>query len=115
MREPDQGGHRASRSFGISADDRVGHGSVLIHRAGGATRCVYGEFTEIVSPWRRAGVARFIAAAEVACEEFFNPVVPEVLAHHLRRLGSANQAGDRGTLPTVSNRRNARRPPVREG
>jgi UDPglucose--hexose-1-phosphate uridylyltransferase len=39
---------------------------------------------EIVSPWRSAGVPRFIAAAEVACEEYFNPVIPEVLAEQLR-------------------------------
>jgi UDPglucose--hexose-1-phosphate uridylyltransferase len=43
---------------------------------------------EIVSPWRRAGVSRFIAAAEVACNEFFNPVIPEDLAERLRNLGS---------------------------
>jgi UDPglucose--hexose-1-phosphate uridylyltransferase len=42
---------------------------------------------EIVSPWRRAGTARFIAAAEVACGEFFNPVIPEVVAEQLRDLG----------------------------
>lgn len=42
---------------------------------------------EIVSPWRSAGTARFIAAAEVACEEYFNPVIPEVLAEQLRDLG----------------------------
>lgn len=41
---------------------------------------------EIVSPWRSAGVSRFIAAAEVACEEFFNPVIPERLAADLRVL-----------------------------
>lgn len=41
---------------------------------------------EIVSPWRRAGVSRFIAAAEVACNEFFNPVIPEDLAGRLREL-----------------------------
>lgn len=41
---------------------------------------------EIVSPWRSAGVPRFIAAAEVACDEYFNPVVPEVLAEQLRAL-----------------------------
>ena len=41
---------------------------------------------EIVSPWRRAGTARFIAAAEVACDEYFNPVIPEVLAAQLRTL-----------------------------
>jgi UDPglucose--hexose-1-phosphate uridylyltransferase len=41
---------------------------------------------EIVSPWRSAGTARFIAAAEVACGEYFNPVIPEVLAEQLRAL-----------------------------
>ena len=39
---------------------------------------------EIVSPWRAAGVQRFIAAAEVASEEYFNPVVPEDIAASLR-------------------------------
>lgn len=42
---------------------------------------------EIVSSWRGAGVPRFIAAAEVACGEYFNPVIPEVLAEELRGLG----------------------------
>lgn len=42
---------------------------------------------EIVSPWRSAGVQRFIAAAEVASEEYFNPVIPEDLAERLRALG----------------------------
>jgi UDPglucose--hexose-1-phosphate uridylyltransferase len=42
---------------------------------------------EIVSPWRSAGVQRFIAAAEVAGEEYFNPVIPEDLAARLRDLG----------------------------
>jgi UDPglucose--hexose-1-phosphate uridylyltransferase len=41
---------------------------------------------EIVSPWRRAGVPRFIAAAEVAAQEYFNPVVPEDLAATLRGI-----------------------------
>jgi UDPglucose--hexose-1-phosphate uridylyltransferase len=41
---------------------------------------------EIVSPWRSAGVSRFIAAAEVGCGEFFNPVIPEDLARQLRDL-----------------------------
>jgi UDPglucose--hexose-1-phosphate uridylyltransferase len=41
---------------------------------------------EIVSPWRGPGVQRFIAAAEVASEEYFNPVVPEDLARRLRAL-----------------------------
>jgi UDPglucose--hexose-1-phosphate uridylyltransferase len=41
---------------------------------------------DIVSPWRRAGVPRFIAAAEVACDEYFDPVIPEVLAEQLRTL-----------------------------
>jgi UDPglucose--hexose-1-phosphate uridylyltransferase len=42
---------------------------------------------EIVSPWRSAGVPRFIAAAEIACEEYFNPVIPEDIAARLRGLG----------------------------
>jgi UDPglucose--hexose-1-phosphate uridylyltransferase len=33
-------------------------------------------------------VQRFIAAAEVATGEFFNPVVPEELAERLRRSHS---------------------------
>ncbi len=41
---------------------------------------------EIVSPWRAAGVPRFIAAAEVACEEYFNPVDPAEIAGRLRAL-----------------------------
>jgi len=41
---------------------------------------------DIVSPWRAAGVPRFIAAAEVATGEYFNPVVPEHLAAQLREL-----------------------------
>ena len=41
---------------------------------------------DIVSPWRAAGVQRFIAAAEVATGEYFNPVVPEDLAATLRSL-----------------------------
>ncbi len=45
---------------------------------------------ELVSPWRRAGVPRFIAAAEVACHEYFNPVIPEQLAEQLRQLGPAD-------------------------
>lgn len=43
---------------------------------------------EIVSPWRSAGVSRFIAAAEVAGSEYFNPVIPEVLAEQLRERSS---------------------------
>lgn len=41
---------------------------------------------EIVSPWRARGVARFIAAAEVAGEEYFNPVDPADVAARLRDL-----------------------------
>lgn len=41
---------------------------------------------QIVSPWRAAGVQRFIAAAEVASEEYFNPVIPEDVAATLRAL-----------------------------
>jgi UDPglucose--hexose-1-phosphate uridylyltransferase len=42
---------------------------------------------EIVSPWRSAGVQRFIAAAEIASDEYFNPVVPADVAARLRDLG----------------------------
>lgn len=42
---------------------------------------------EIVSPWRSADVMRFIAAAEVASEEYFNPVIPEDVAERLRAVG----------------------------
>lgn len=42
---------------------------------------------EIVSPWRSAGVQRFIAAAEIASDEYFNPVIPEDVAARLRALG----------------------------
>jgi UDPglucose--hexose-1-phosphate uridylyltransferase len=41
---------------------------------------------EIVSSWRDDGVQRFIAAAEVASEEYFNPVVPEEVAQRLRSV-----------------------------
>jgi UDPglucose--hexose-1-phosphate uridylyltransferase len=43
---------------------------------------------EIVSPWRDKNVSRYIAAAEVATAEFFNPVNPEDLAKKLRSLNS---------------------------
>lgn len=39
---------------------------------------------EIVSPWRAKGVPRYIAAAEIAGGEYFNPVNPEELAARLR-------------------------------
>lgn len=42
---------------------------------------------EIVSPWRAAGVPRFIAAAELAGDEYFNPVDPAEVADRLRALG----------------------------
>lgn len=41
---------------------------------------------EVVSPWRAAGVQRFIAAAELAGEEYFNPVDPADVAERLRAL-----------------------------
>ena len=41
---------------------------------------------EIVSPWRAPGVQRHIAAAEVACGEYFNPVIPEMFAEQLRAV-----------------------------
>lgn len=41
---------------------------------------------EVVSPWRAPGVPRFIAAAELACDEYFNPVHPADIAGRLRAL-----------------------------
>ena len=43
---------------------------------------------EIVSPWRAPGVARYIAAAEVATGEYFNPVDPDALAARLNALAT---------------------------
>ena len=42
---------------------------------------------EIVSPWRSSDVQRFIAAAEVASDEYFNPVIPDDIAERLRAAG----------------------------
>jgi UDPglucose--hexose-1-phosphate uridylyltransferase len=39
---------------------------------------------EIVSPWRAAGVPRFIAAGELGSGVYFNPVAPEDAAEALR-------------------------------
>ncbi len=47
---------------------------------------------ELISPWRAPGVPRFIAAAEVASNEFFNPVDPADLASRLRALARATDA-----------------------
>ena len=41
---------------------------------------------EVVSPWRAAGVPRYIAAVEIATEEYFNPVDPADLATRLREI-----------------------------
>jgi UDPglucose--hexose-1-phosphate uridylyltransferase len=39
---------------------------------------------EIVTPWRAAGVARYVAAGELGSGVYFNPVVPEDAARALR-------------------------------
>jgi UDPglucose--hexose-1-phosphate uridylyltransferase len=39
---------------------------------------------EIVSPWRAAGVQRFVAAGELGSGVFYNPVRPEAAAQALR-------------------------------
>ena len=39
---------------------------------------------EIVTPWRAAGVPRYVAAGEVGSGVFFNPVPPEDAAQALR-------------------------------
>lgn len=41
---------------------------------------------ELVSPWRTTGVQRYIAAAEVATGEYFNPVDPSDLASRLNAI-----------------------------
>lgn len=41
---------------------------------------------EIVSPWRAPKLQRYIAAVEIATEEYFNPVDPAELAARLRAL-----------------------------
>lgn len=40
---------------------------------------------DIVTPWRSAGVMRFVAAGELGSGEFFNTVIPEVAADQLRK------------------------------
>ena len=40
----------------------------------------------IVSPWRGKGLMRFVAAAELATDEYINEIVPESLAAQLRSL-----------------------------
>lgn len=44
---------------------------------------------DIVTPWRSAGVMRFVAAGELGSGEYFNPVVPEEAAARLRAAGRA--------------------------
>ena len=39
---------------------------------------------EIVTPWRAAGVPRYVAAGELGSGVFFNPVDPEAAAQALR-------------------------------
>jgi UDPglucose--hexose-1-phosphate uridylyltransferase len=45
---------------------------------------------EIVSPWRAAGVPRYIAAGELGSGVFFNPVRPEAAAKALREAESSS-------------------------
>ena len=45
-----------------------------------------GPIKAVISPWRAANVMRYIAAAEVATNEFFTPIVPEELAERLRLI-----------------------------
>jgi len=46
-----------------------------------------GLHVHIQSPWRAAGVLRYVAAGELGSGVFFNPVVPEELADRLRQVG----------------------------
>ena len=39
---------------------------------------------DIVSPWRKAGLPRYVAAGELGSGVYFNPVPPEAAAQHLR-------------------------------
>lgn len=58
-----------------------------ITQAPAKTRCENAWLNiEIVSPWRAKGVQRYIAAAEVSTEEYFNPVDPADIAQRLRTL-----------------------------
>lgn len=41
---------------------------------------------EVISPWRSTGVPRYLAAAEVSTEEYFNPVDPADVAMRLRNV-----------------------------
>ena len=43
---------------------------------------------ELVSPWRAAGVARFVAAGELGGGVLINPVDPDDAAARLRAAGS---------------------------
>jgi UDPglucose--hexose-1-phosphate uridylyltransferase len=40
---------------------------------------------EIVTPWRAAGVPRYVAAGEIGSGVYFNPVEPEAAAEAFRR------------------------------
>lgn len=48
-----------------------------------------GLHVHVQSPWRAAGVLRYVAAGELGSGVFFNPVVPEELADRLRAAGPA--------------------------
>lgn len=43
---------------------------------------------EIVSPWRAPNLHRYVAAVEIATEEYFNPVDPADIAARLRSAGA---------------------------
>lgn len=45
----------------------------------------------LAPPWRRSGVARYVAAGEVGSGTYFNPVPPEDAAAALRQAGTAIQ------------------------
>lgn len=57
---------------------------------------------EIVSPRRAPGVSRFIASAEVACQEYFLPVAPEAIAERLRPLIRMPSDDGGSTIPPAS-------------
>jgi UDPglucose--hexose-1-phosphate uridylyltransferase len=58
---------------------------------------------EIVSPWRAAGVPRYVAAGELGSGVFFNPVAPESAADALRDV-FRSATGGAPTRPATGGR-----------
>jgi UDPglucose--hexose-1-phosphate uridylyltransferase len=52
---------------------------------------------EVVSPWRAAGIPRYIAAGELGSGVYFNPVRPEAAAKALRDVASRSRMAGAGS------------------